>query len=347
MARFTLANFEAEISQMPATNKRRRDSKPAVKVYNSDNLHLAIAPPSPRLGAEDENSETPTPFPDMDPPAKAEPGHCIMHCTDDVCRRMTKKQGKIPPCSCGDEIEEDMYPSEPEPKPKVQFESQTVRIIVDIESRYGSDRAIKFQRADIDPVLAPIRELMIQVAIADEDFLSALNGCLLFGRPMSKELTARRATQKFFSLVYEYFERTLRIDGVRTMTVAEFRTQFNLYIKTGMAEWIENHCDQETNEAVFDCLDDPRAILEYANFGAPAAVAKRWHIYLDYVVGVLMWRDQVVRKYEASQIVALMKVGVHMIAVCVHFMAIGFLLKKAGFSYMKDVWRKVSKHFWA
>jgi hypothetical protein len=137
------------------------------------------------------------------------------------------------------------------------------------------------------------------------------------GEDVSKVM---EVTEAFFTGMRVYFSRTLSESGYRTLTIYQLRLELNVYLWTMLQDWVEEYCDKRTQRRL--SIDDAREYAEYANFGAPGAVARLWKECMEDVVGLTMWRHEQAQQFEAGRVVLLVVFGC-----AISWLLLGVMLK--------------------
>jgi hypothetical protein len=129
--------------------------------------------------------------------------------------------------------------------------------------------------------------------------------------------------EEFFEIVYQYVERTTREAGKTSLTIQQLRTELHVYAATGLKDWIEINCDDLNKDllrVVGESFHDPGKVMEAVDFGRAGEVSKLWREWSNHVVGVLMWRNEEVRRCEIDRLIARVAdgmLGVHLAATAI------------------------------
>jgi hypothetical protein len=303
---YTTADFLLAISSSTTTIQARRSRPKNLSITAPDYVSPDIGSISPLFGGIVDDTDT-DPFPDFEdpcPPTKAEPLHCVLHCQDDVCERLVYYGRNIPPCRCGDEVDQ------PEPLastpmiagPKiVLYETifATVRgVEVDIDT-------IEIRRDDLPILMSQFATLLMSRAVADEEFMATLR----LHRPHKTERAARGIVAYVFKLIWLYFDRTIGDSERCTVAPQDLYAVLKMYFSTGLHEWIEQQSSTWEQEVILDNGLDPRMVLEEADFGLAGAVSKLWTQCLGDIVRLLIWRDAEVRRYKVGPVARICEFG--------------------------------------
>jgi len=293
--RYSMDDFTSATSTTTIQARRSRPSPLMVVVPGG--LRLPVAPPSPILGFMDDDTTT-EPFPefvDPRPPVKAEPLHCILHCNDNVCWRMVEGDIPIPPCRCGDEIDQ---ASPRVNTPTISLEDTIFDTILESSSYMEAGQAIEIQRDDAHILLEQLEPIVTRRALANEEFMAVVRG----HAPNRPEAIARdKVVHYLFKLLSTYFERKMRGVDSHKMSAEDLRAELKVYLYTGLADWMYRYSNRfEFDEIMKEYHDDGRVLLEIANFGMTGAVLKLWTECLDDVVRLFVWRHVQTAKAKAS-----------------------------------------------
>lgn len=280
---------------------RRSRPRPLIVIVPGG-LRLPVVPPSPLLGVIGEDTST-EPFPefvDSCPPVKAETLHCILHCKDNVCQRMVAGDIPMPPCRCGDEIDQ-ASPRVDTPMlkgPTISLEDTIFDTILESASYMEAGQAVEIQRDDACVLLEQFESIVTRRALANEVFMAVVRG----HAPHNPEAVARdRVVHFLFKLLSTYFERTMRNVDSRKISAEDLRAELMVYLYTGLAEWMFKYTNQfDIDEMDKDFHYDGRVLLEIAKFGMTGAISKLWTECLDDVVRLFVWRHVQAAKARAS-----------------------------------------------
>lgn len=282
--KFTDADFLTASPSPPPLSPLR------IKIL-SYNLRLPVAPPSPLFDGINEETNThrfpafqdalnirksvPTPEP-----------HCTLHCSYKVCvRQMTKEFGS-PICQCVSEEEESSVSWY---RPVMELEELDLMCIADNTAKIDPAQEIDIHIEDATRVVAYLEPRAVTRAMDD----GYLRRAMMADFGQDEEVTTRDAVHRFFYLVRVYFDRTLHSTGQRVISIEQLRCELDVYVWTLLDEWVTKYCDRETQRLVLE-NNGPMCILD-ATVGAPAAVLELWYECVEYVIGVLIWRDEEVR----------------------------------------------------
>jgi hypothetical protein len=306
---YTMDDFMAAT---PIQTRRSCPQKLTVEVPGK--LLLPVAPPSPIYGTNGETEVEPFPeYFDPCPPVKAEPLHCILHCKHDICKRLVDI-GRCPlPCRCGDEVDqEEPIVTTPLPiGPIIELDETIFDTIQSVESGIDADQIIEIQREDARLLIEQFELYVARRMLGNESPMATMHA----HAPRMRDRAARAIIAYAFKLISLHAERTLGDVDSRKVTTRDLHAELQLYLSTGLREWIDKYSH---NSKLKDVLDDsdPRLTLEIANFGLAGAVSKLWTECIDDVVRLFVWRDAEVRKWEAEQSVFRVGLG----ALSVHCM---------------------------
>ncbi|KAF1846213.1 uncharacterized protein K460DRAFT_406433 [Cucurbitaria berberidis CBS 394.84] len=133
----------------PMTSPEKR---PTRIVIPTGTVRLPVAPPSPFFDGMNTNINT-EPFPDigsdfkLDAAEKAEPLHCVLHCQESVCKRMTLAGFDLPPCRC---TFEDAQPVKvPASRPKGHVDDPVMDALSVMGTHVVPSEELEIQQADI------------------------------------------------------------------------------------------------------------------------------------------------------------------------------------------------------
>jgi hypothetical protein len=91
-----------------------------------------------------------------------------------------------------------------------------------------------------------------------------------------------------FDLISLYFRRTMKNDAVGRVIPGDLRVELNVYLLTGLVEWIQNYCTSWEQDEIFDEMEDVRFVFEVARINPTGAVSDLWTECLDDIVGLLV-----------------------------------------------------------
>ncbi|KAH3940245.1 hypothetical protein HBI70_201830 [Parastagonospora nodorum] len=290
-------------STTSTTTVQARRSRPRpLTVVVPGRLRLRVAPPSPLFGRANEHiSAEPFPeFVDPCPPVKAEPLHCILHCEDNVCKRMVAGDIPMPSCRCGDDVDQ-FSPRVNTPMikgPAISLGDTIFETILESASYMEAGQAMEIQRDDVRVLLEQFESIVMRRALANEEFMAIVRGHATY-RP--EAVAHDRVVHYLFELLSMYFERTMRDVDSRKVTADNLCAELKVYLYTGLADWMFRYSNRfEFDEIMKEFHDDGRILLEIANFGMTGAVSKLWTECLDDVVRLFVWRHVQTAKAKAS-----------------------------------------------
>ncbi|KAF1916498.1 hypothetical protein BDU57DRAFT_516639 [Ampelomyces quisqualis] len=289
---------EDSMSATPATIQARRAHPNTLTVFVAARLRFPVASPSPLYPGMNEalNTEAFPDFVDLLSPGEAGTLHCIEHCSEDICRRMIASGHSVPPCRCGAEIVQEEQPviSPESIGPEINLTDGIFDTIVDISP---VTEMVKINRDDAHKLVAQFEPLVVLRALDDLEFMGEIRASQL-GEP---NRVATEVIMTAFDLISLYFRRTMKNDAIRTVKPGDLRVELKVYLSTGLVEWIQDHCTQWEQDEIFDEMEDVRFIFEAARMDLAGAVSDLWIECLEDIVGLFVWRDAEVRRYELGQ----------------------------------------------
>ena len=331
MPKFTEADFLSAISSTTTTTTtqpRRNKRNLTIVVPQPGKLRLPIAPPSPFFDGMNEDINT-EPFPefiDPCPPVKAEPLHCILHCSAEICTTLTDR-GFQAECRCGDEVfqpEVEVCTPPTFTVPVPELNKSIFHTAREVQEHTDPSQVIAIRHDDARKLLAALKKLIATRVTQDQDLLKKLRN--YFPNREPKQI-ALAILEEFFNLMTLYLTRTLSTTNQRSLSVRDLRLELKLYAWTGFLDWIAEYCDIRTEEMVYHRMVHESDIMETADFGLPGAVSKIWQGCLNDVVGVLVWRDEEVKKSKADGKI-----------VCFGMAALGGYALAAGLAFVCGYW---------
>jgi hypothetical protein len=194
-------------------------------------------------------------FVDTLPPTKAEPLHCIIHCFDDICKRMTPSGINIPPCHCSDDMAQEELPVSP-PKftgPGISLTDTIFDTILDIVPAH---EAVTINRKDEQDLVARLEPLVVLRTFDDMQFMNEIRAL----QPTDPVRVATEVIMAAFDLISLYFCRTMKVNKTRTVQVVDPRAELKVYLSTGLVEWIQAHCAEREQDEIFGEMEDARYV---------------------------------------------------------------------------------------
>ncbi|CAO2649844.1 Nn.00g011360.m01.CDS01 [Neocucurbitaria sp. VM-36] len=301
MGKFTMSDFTAIV-----TTTLDRPKRPARITVPASNLRLPVAPPSPYFDGINTHINT-EPFPnfmdiiDSDGVKQVESLHCVLHCHETICRRMKLKGRKIPPCRCA--LEQTQPVKTKPPRPTLHIYDSVMHSLGVISAQVEPKQELDIHLIDIDKLLVEMENHAATRALQDHDLLDAFRRDEL----LYEATTALETVECFFDDMRVYFSNTLRESGHRVLSVQQLRAELNVYVWTMLGKCIERYYEPKVAAQV--SRFDMRLFRKVPWIGASCAVLKIWTVCSDDVVGMMIWRDNEVRRFEAEQGVASFKLG--------------------------------------
>lgn len=260
---------------------------------------LPIASPSPSFVGGDEediNKEPFPPFTDICPPIKAEAMHCVVHCHNDICRRLTRYNIDIPPCRCGDEVfqDEQFVCTPPVRGPEITVDNMFVSAF---DENWSPTNEIRIRREDARKLMNKFEPLVTKCVLMDRYFMSIVRERWEDGEDAAKDIVLT-----LFMLIETHINRTMRNADIRSITPLTLRAESKFYLSTGLEDWINDYCEDWEREMVTENSGgDPRRTLEAADFGLAGTVSDLWVDCLNDIVLLFVLRDARVREFVAEQ----------------------------------------------
>ncbi|KAH7406538.1 hypothetical protein DE146DRAFT_647762 [Phaeosphaeria sp. MPI-PUGE-AT-0046c] len=267
-----------------------------IKIPGVPQLPIALPSPSFASGNEEINMEPFPAFTDICPPLRAEAMHCILHCQNDICKRLTRYKTEFPPCRCGDEVfQNELSVCSPAVRgPKVTLDNMFMSAF---QEDWSPSNNIEIHRDDAQELMIKFESLVNRRVLLDKNFMSIVRA-----HWKDAEDAAEDIVLTLFKLVEQYFDRTMRNDEVLSVTPRTLWAELKFYLSTGLEDWMIDFCqDWEHDVVVENSGGDPRLTLEAANFGLVGAVSKLWIDSLHDIVLLLVLRDARVREFAAAQ----------------------------------------------
>jgi hypothetical protein len=209
--------------------------------------------------------------------------------------------------------------------PNVTLDETTFQAIGLLQSQTDSKHMIDIRREDAYKVLSQLEVLIAARALRNEDPLAAIRQHWP-GRVARAERVLAALVEEFFKLVYQYVERITREAGKISLTVQQLRTELHVYAATGLKEWIEINSDDSNKDlllrVVGEPFHDPGKVMETVDFGRAGEVSKLWREWSHDVVGLLMWRNEEVRRCKIDRLIARVAggmLGVHIAATAISY----------------------------
>jgi hypothetical protein len=301
MPRYTEADFLAATSTAITKTRPRRRRHLTVAVPPPGTLRLPVAPPSPFFDGMNEDINT-EPFPDYFDEYPPSAKHCHVHCWERVCRKITKKNSHTT-CMCREENK----PKYKVSAPRFSFaarelEDEDLLVIRRAAAHAAPDALITITHTDAEILIRELEFLIADRMSENLEFLAVL-GAYWPNRVGSEDRVAIAIVEQFFNLVTLYLSHKLTPAAKPlTIIVDQLRADLKVYAWTGFAEWLNKYCDVRTVKKVHAQTGRDSSIMEATDFGVPGAVSRLWLECLDDVVGVLVWRDEEVKRQKTCRI---------------------------------------------
>jgi hypothetical protein len=242
--------------------------------------------------------------------------HCHVHCWERVCRKIAKT-ATDKSCVCREENKtRKKYTG-----PRFSFvgrelEESDLRVIRRAAAHTAPDTPITITHTDAQILVRELEFLIADRMSENLEFLAVL-GAYWPNRVGSEDRVAIAIVEQFFNLVTLYLSRKLTPAAKSlTITVDQLRADLKVYAWTGFAEWLNKYCDVRTVKKLHAQKGRDSSIMEAADFGVPGAVSRLWLECLDDVVGVLVWRDEEVKRQKTCKI-AVAVMAAFVVFVCV------------------------------
>ncbi|KAF2029453.1 hypothetical protein EK21DRAFT_112828 [Setomelanomma holmii] len=305
MVKFTEADFVATITTTPRPRPRLQlAARP-----KWGQLRLPVVPPSPKFAGINDDINT-EPFPayeDISPEETAEstqsvPKHCTLHCEHYMCKAWADYWVPGPPCYCSRENAQTSAATQGDKvDPDVSLDETIFDVVDDIAERTKSERIIVIRRNKALTAIRHLEDLVVSRFSKDE----ALQLIAQHNHPGREERMRKDMFKMFFILILQYVERTTREYGHRTLTLKELHTELIVFAGTGLGDWAVEYCEGRTRSSALEAIRKrfcrPATVFKEMNIGMSDEVAKYWTDCIDYVMGTLIWCDEVVQELEGCE----------------------------------------------
>lgn len=283
-----------------ATTSTTVRPKPTLRINISySNLHLPIAPPSPLFDGINEDIDTDR-FPAFkDPlnirqsvpaPAPAPVSHCTLHCGHQVCMRLIENVPDYPACQCeSEEEEEEEETATSWYRPEMDLDHLVMSCIGDTIANTDPLHEISIYYKEVLKILAHLQDHARSRAPHMEHLRFAM-GC---DYPEDEGDATLAAIHHIFRILRLYFHRTLRSPDHRSISIQQLQREWNVYLWTLLAEWVEACCDDATRHRVLQ--EGGPICVTKADSGSSAAVLDFWRDCVEDVLALLVRRDEEVR----------------------------------------------------
>jgi hypothetical protein len=160
--------------------------------------------------------------------------------------------GRCPlPCRCGDEVDqEEPIVTTPLPiGPIIELDETIFDTIQSVESGIDADQIIEIQREDARLLIEQFELYVARRMLGNESLMATMRA----HAPRMRDRAARAIIAFAFKLISLHAERTLGDVDSRKVTTRDLHAELQLYLSTGLREWIDKYSH---NSKLKDVLDD-------------------------------------------------------------------------------------------